>query len=124
MSCCLTSPVCRYGVYTTVLRLLCPEDERIAMPLMFGYLGVATSLLFAPGLLWAWRAGQLSNLSSVIVGWLLLKGLANNVLSDYFWARAVVLTSPTVVTVTPPFAAQARPPRGSNGSCNPQSRLD
>jgi solute carrier family 35 protein F5 len=91
---------------------------------MFGYLGVATSLLFAPGLLWAWRAGQLSNLSSVIVGWLLLKGLANNVLSDYFWARAVVLTSPTVVTVTTPFAAQARPPRGSNGSCNPQSRLD
>ena len=30
---------------------------------------------------------------------LLLKGLFDNVLSDYFWARAVVLTSATVATV-------------------------
>ena len=28
-----------------------------------------------------------------------LKGISDNVLSDYFWARAVILTSPTVATL-------------------------
>ena len=31
--------------------------------------------------------------------WLILKGLLDNVLSDYLWARAVVLTSATVASV-------------------------
>lgn len=32
------------------------------------------------------------------MGLLVLKGLLDNVLSDYLWARAVLLTSPTVAT--------------------------
>ena len=32
-------------------------------------------------------------------GLILLKGLVDNVLSDYLWAKAVLLTSPTVATV-------------------------
>ena len=34
-----------------------------------------------------------------ILGCLLLKGLADNVLSDTLWAKAVLLTSPAVATV-------------------------
>ena len=29
----------------------------------------------------------------------MIKGLADNVLSDYLWARAVLLTSPTIASV-------------------------
>ena len=37
--------------------------------------------------------------SATTVCRIVVKGLGNNVLADYFWARAVVLTSPTVVAV-------------------------
>ena len=33
------------------------------------------------------------------VAWACAKGLFDNVLSDYLWARAVLLTSPTVASV-------------------------
>lgn len=35
----------------------------------------------------------------MVVGFLVLSGLADNVLSDYLWARSVLLTSPTVATI-------------------------
>lgn len=37
--------------------------------------------------------------SLTILGFIVLNGLCDNVLSDYLWARAIVLTSPTVATV-------------------------
>lgn len=37
--------------------------------------------------------------SATILGFIVLNGLCDNVLSDYLWARAIVLTSPTVATV-------------------------
>ena len=44
----------------------------------------------------------------MVFGLLVLKGLFDNVLSDYLWARSIVLTSATVATVglglTIPFA--------------------
>eukprot|EP00978_Attheya_sp_CCMP212_P013416 scaffold33712_cov57-Attheya_sp.AAC.7 len=40
-----------------------------------------------------------SRLTWVIFWFLVAKGLADNVLSDYLWARAVILTSATVATV-------------------------
>lgn len=38
-------------------------------------------------------------MTGVIFGFLVLNGFCNNVLSDYLWARSVVLTSPTVATI-------------------------
>ena len=47
-------------------------------------------------------------MSLAALGFIILGGLCDNVFSDYLWARAVVLTSPTVATVgmsiTIPFA--------------------
>jgi hypothetical protein len=37
--------------------------------------------------------------NGTIVGFLVLSGLCDNVLSDYLWARSVLLTSPTVATI-------------------------
>ena len=42
---------------------------------------------------------NLWQLSGKIFGFLVLSGLSDNVLSDYLWARSVVLTSPTVATI-------------------------
>jgi solute carrier family 35 protein F5 len=42
---------------------------------------------------------DLTNLTGAVVGFMILNGLCNSVLSDYLWARAVVLTSPTVATI-------------------------
>lgn len=38
-------------------------------------------------------------MNGTIVGFLVLSGLCDNVLSDYLWARSVLLTSPTVATI-------------------------
>ena len=42
---------------------------------------------------------QLSHLTGAVVGFMVLSGFFNNVISDYLWARSVVLTSSTVATV-------------------------
>lgn len=43
--------------------------------------------------------GNLLNVTGTVFGFILLNGIFDNVISDYFWARAVVLTSPTVATI-------------------------
>ncbi len=42
---------------------------------------------------------NLGKVNGTIVGFLVLSGLCDNVLSDYLWARSVLLTSPTVATI-------------------------
>lgn len=42
---------------------------------------------------------QFSNLTFTVVGFMCISGFFNNVISDYLWARSVVLTSSTVATV-------------------------
>lgn len=42
---------------------------------------------------------NLNHLTGAIFGFIVLNGFADNVFSDYLWARAVVLTSPTVATI-------------------------
>lgn len=41
----------------------------------------------------------MTSLTGIVVGFMILNGLCNTVLSDYLWARAVILTSPTVATI-------------------------
>lgn len=45
------------------------------------------------------KLDDLTNLTGIVVGFIVLNGLCNSVLSDYLWARAVVLTSPTIATI-------------------------
>ncbi len=42
---------------------------------------------------------QLGNLTGAVLGFMVISGFFNNVISDYLWARSVVLTSSTVATV-------------------------
>jgi solute carrier family 35 protein F5 len=121
-----------YGLYTVLLRYLCPKDEdRMSMQLFFGYVGLLNMIILLPVAIWviyasnnndsaeAPSSSELSHddypnnndgdemndtTNTTIITWsifmfLLFKGLLDNVLSDYLWARAVILTSATVASV-------------------------
>ncbi|GJP38102.1 hypothetical protein CLOM_g22545 [Closterium sp. NIES-68] len=78
------------------------EEEEVpySTALMFGYLGLFNLFLLAPiGLLVQWMRGEWfawpdASQWGLVIG----KGLLDNVLSDYLWARAVLLTTPTAAT--------------------------
>ncbi len=88
------------------------------MQLLLGYIGLFNLVMLSPVLLtlvlWMWCCAvdsidnvaqfllgmaNLSHLTGVIFGFIVLNGFCDNVVSDYLWARAVVLTSPTVATI-------------------------
>jgi solute carrier family 35 protein F5 len=118
-----------YGAYTVLLRHLCPKDEkRMSMQLFFGYVGLLNMMTLLPIALWVILSPQNNSDSDThnfddqadttkptpeedatsihsTITWsiflfLVLKGLLDNVLSDYLWARAVILTSATVASVS------------------------
>jgi len=89
------------GAYTIALATLCPGDSRVSMGLVFGYLGILNALFLGPfffGLVFS-NLIDVSELSFKVLLALVAKGLFDNVLADYLWARAVMLTTPTVATV-------------------------
>jgi solute carrier family 35 protein F5 len=99
-----------YGIYTILLSHLCPKDETLmSMNLLLGYMGLFHLVFWSPGLLlfflqapWSpsgTGTGSSGPLSASILACLIGKGFLDNVLSDYLWARSVLLTSATVATV-------------------------
>ncbi|XP_052171756.1 thiamine-repressible mitochondrial transport protein THI74 [Diospyros lotus] len=94
-----------YAVYITLIRKKLPDDDngksgRASMAQFLGFLGLFNLLIFLPVALFLnfTKLEPLSTLTwkqiSLIVG----KGLLDNVLSDYLWAKAVLLTTTTVAT--------------------------
>eukprot|EP01052_Picozoa_sp_SAG31_P052693 SAG31_NODE_13126_length_891_cov_1.099747_2_plen_55_part_01 len=55
------------------------------MPLVLGYMGLLNGLIFSPILVGQAATGLLTGLTPTILGWVIMKGLFDNVLSDYFW---------------------------------------
>lgn len=90
-----------YGAYTTAIRRFVPDDGRVSMGVFFGFLGLMTALALSPivGALHAAHVEDLTVLTPRFVALMLVKGAFDNVLSDLLWARAIMLTSPTVATV-------------------------
>jgi solute carrier family 35, member F5 len=92
-----------YGGYAIQTRLLCPHDESIySMQLVLGYIGLVNMILLAPLALPVFLVGVSHGtlvLSWKVLGIILFKGFFDNVISDYLWLRAVILTSATVATV-------------------------
>lgn len=86
-----------YGAYAVMVRVLCPRDDSLmSMQLFLGFVGLWNMVVLSPIALCL--VGQ-SGLTWLVFGLLTVKGLFDNVLSDYLWARSVVLTSATVATV-------------------------
>lgn len=114
-----------YGAYTVLLRHLCPKDEdRMSMQLLFGYIGTLNMVILLPVAVFVIISTNAADehvhdsteqqashendttdstahttLTRSVFLYLILKGLLDNVLSDYLWARAVILTSATVASV-------------------------
>jgi solute carrier family 35, member F5 len=90
MLCLLSAAL--YAAYTVTLRRLLGEDEGVAMTLFFGLMGCAIFLgMGAPLLVLKAAGADLGSLSWRVLGMMVAKGLADNVLSDYLWARAILL---------------------------------
>jgi solute carrier family 35 protein F5 len=45
------------------------------------------------------KIGHVNEITGEVVGFITLNGFSDTVLADYFWARAVILTSPTIATI-------------------------
>mmetsp|Transcript_27318 Transcript_27318/g.40382 ORF Transcript_27318/g.40382 Transcript_27318/m.40382 type:complete len:442 (+) Transcript_27318:124-1449(+) len=101
-----------YGGYTVMVRTLCePCENRMSMQLFLGYIGLINAMALSPILFWTLNQMNGSEidddeqddgvhkLTKFILLCLIIKGLLDNVLSDYLWARAIILTSATVATV-------------------------
>ncbi|KAF0682829.1 Aste57867_25128 [Aphanomyces stellatus] len=98
-----------YAVYTSTMRK-CIPDESMSLCLFFGILGTLNFLCLLPVVLvfHYTHVESLHSLTLEILGLLTVKGLFDNVLSDYLWALAMIYTTPTVATIglslTVPFA--------------------
>ena len=89
-----------YGGYAVMVRVICPRNESLmSMELLLGYIGLFNMVGLSPILFYQLYDGSHAQLTWVVFGFLVIKGLLDNVLSDYLWARSVVLTSATVATV-------------------------
>jgi solute carrier family 35 protein F5 len=97
MLCLLSSVI--YGAYTVAIRGMLGEDKAVAMTLFFGFMGGIIVIGVGPILAFAKLVhAHLGTLTWTTFGMVLAKGLFDNVLSDYLWARAILLVGPTLAT--------------------------
>ncbi|KAK3021659.1 hypothetical protein RJ639_046383 [Escallonia herrerae] len=113
-----------YAVYVTLIRKHLPDDDdrkdgRASMAQFLGFLGLFNLLIFLPValLLNFAKLEPFNMLSWKQFGLIVGKGLLDNVLSDYLWAKAVLLTTTTVatagLTIQVPLAAIVDSLRGN-----------
>ncbi|CAL1147136.1 unnamed protein product [Cladocopium goreaui] len=93
---------CMYGAYTVLLKHCVPEnEERLAMPTLFGCIGLLVLVFGWPLLLLfdriAWE--DFAWPSRSVLGTLSINALVGTNLSDVLWAYAVQLTTPLTATL-------------------------
>ncbi|KAF9669754.1 hypothetical protein SADUNF_Sadunf14G0140400 [Salix dunnii] len=93
-----------YAVYITLIRMKLPDNDgksgHASMAQFLGYLGLFNLVIFLPVALILDLTNQepFCKLTWKQFGLIVGKGLLDNVLSDYLWAKAVLLTTTTVAT--------------------------
>lgn len=95
---------CLYAVYITLIRKKLPDERKgegqASMAEFLGYLGLFNLLIFLPValVLHFTKMETFDKLTWYQLGLIVAKGLLDNVLSDYLWAKAILLTTTTVAT--------------------------
>ncbi|XP_020256487.1 thiamine-repressible mitochondrial transport protein THI74-like [Asparagus officinalis] len=95
---------CLYAVYITLIRKKLPDEKKgegkASMAEFLGYLGMFNLLIFLPVALVLnfTKMEPFGKLTWYQFGLIVAKGLLDNVLSDYLWAKAILLTTTTVAT--------------------------
>ncbi|KAK4775527.1 hypothetical protein SAY87_023488 [Trapa incisa] len=93
-----------YAIYITLIRKKLPDDDEksghVSMAQFLGFLGLFNLFIFLPIALVLnfTKLEPFYNLTWKQFGLIVGKGLLDNVLSDYLWAKAVLLTTTTVAT--------------------------
>lgn len=93
-----------YAVYITLIRKKLPDDDgksgQASMAQFLGFLGLFNLLIFLPValILNFTKLEPFNLLTWEQLGLIIGKGLLDNVLSDYLWAKAILLTTTTVAT--------------------------
>ncbi|KAK7338918.1 hypothetical protein VNO77_19552 [Canavalia gladiata] len=93
-----------YAVYITLIRKKLPDDDgksgEASTAQFLGFLGLFNVLVFLPValILNFSKMEPFNTLTWKQLGLIIGKGLLDNVLSDYLWAKAVLLTSTTIAT--------------------------
>ncbi|KAF7825726.1 putative vacuolar membrane protein YML018C [Senna tora] len=93
-----------YAVYITLIRKKLPDDDgkngHVSMAQFLGFLGLFNLFIFLPVALVLnfTMVEPFRTLTWKQLGLIVGKGLLDNVLSDFLWAKAVLLTSTTVAT--------------------------
>lgn len=90
-----------YGVYSTLLKRKVKDENRINMKIFFGFVGLFTLLLLWPSLVllhyFGWERFELPTDPQIIL--IILLNCFITFISDFCWAKAMLLTSPLTVTV-------------------------
>ncbi|QEU62130.1 Thi74 [Kluyveromyces lactis] len=90
-----------YGVYSTLLKLKVQDESRINMKIFFGFVGLFTLVFLWPALILLHFTGKetFEWPSSPRVLSIILTNCLITFISDFCWAKAMLLTSPLIVTV-------------------------
>ncbi|KAG0680819.1 hypothetical protein C6P41_004740 [Kluyveromyces marxianus] len=90
-----------YGVYSTLLKLKVQDESRINMKIFFGFVGLFTLVFLWPVLIVLHFTGnetfELPSTPRVLS--IILVNCVSTFISDFCWAKAMLLTSPLIVTV-------------------------
>jgi len=90
-----------YAFYCTLLKKRIVHEDRLIMPMFFGFMGIINFLTLWPFLL-TWSALKFEPLempSGRVWGFLILNGLIGTVLSDILEAFSIILTTPLINTL-------------------------
>ena len=90
-----------YGIYSTLLKKKVGDESRVNVKLFFGFVGLITLLCLWPSLillhLLKWETFELPKNRDALL--IILANCAIIFVSDFCWAKAMLLTSPLTVTV-------------------------
>lgn len=90
-----------FGVYTTTLKMNVPNSRAMDLGMMLSFVGLFSTVIAWPIIpllhVWGWETFELP--SKHVAGIMILNALIGSVLSDFLWAKSVVLTSALVGTI-------------------------
>lgn len=90
-----------YGVYSTLLKREVGDETRVNMKIFFGFVGLFNLLFLWPSLIvldfFGWEPFSLPKDPKVVV--IIFVNCLITFVSDFCWAKAMLLTSPLTVTV-------------------------
>ncbi|CCC71578.1 hypothetical protein NCAS_0H02680 [Naumovozyma castellii] len=90
-----------YGIYSTLLKRKVKDESRMNMKLFFGFVGLFTLIFLWPTILFlhyqGWETFELPTSPRVIL--IVMVNCIITFVSDFCWAKAMLLTTPLTVTV-------------------------